>query len=99
MIDIFGMKGDQFAMQGGLLARVLPASHTLQSGVQVYGSGHKAAGSGWVTDGVFRRYDSRRSSIELTRRGASTVAIQHFGPEGRHRHYTAGTSKRHDGNR
>jgi len=75
--DIFGMKGDQFAMQAAYSQGAAGYVTRATGAFQVYGSGH-SAGFGWVTDGVFAGTTPGGSSIELTTVWGINGFVQHF---------------------
>jgi hypothetical protein len=76
--NIFGMKGDQFAMQAAYSQGAAGYVTRATGAFQVYGSGH-SAGFGWVTDGVFAgTTPANGTAIELTTVWGINGAFQHF---------------------
>jgi hypothetical protein len=76
--NIFGMKGDQFAIQAAYSQGAAGYVTRATGAFQVYGSGH-SAGFGWVTDGVFAgTTPANGTAIELTTVWGVNGAFQHF---------------------
>jgi hypothetical protein len=76
--NVFGMKGDQFAMQAAYSQGAAGYVTRATGAFQVYGSGH-SAGFGWVTDGVFAgTTPANGTAIELTTVWGINGAFQHF---------------------